>query len=454
MMRKAKVISFLMAMIMVLGMGCVFAEENRLLIAPNPMVNDDSIKVLLNDQMIDFTDDNGNKVEPQIINSRTMVPMRRIFEVFGAEVEWNGELREVTAKTAEKTLKLTIDNPIASVATGEETESITLDAAPTIIDGRTLVPVRFIAESLDLKVGWDQEQRTVIILDTSFVLEKIEKDAPVLYEILTMELDDNTVESAEASLSATGDVKYTNSNDKSSNTNLKLTINGKVKENPEAAAIDLDIKTTGKGTLLDSIKEAKLEKATLNFIADKENMIAYIKSNLLESSEIGKNWAAISFADAVGKIDLNTTSELNIQEVIDEVFNNIPLTTDTYYQLEEVLNFICKLFGEDYLKVTGRTTKTYTYEITLDELLGIFGVEKEQLMANNVQINDVDLTLKVTVKVEDNITSSANIIITGKVKSGNENIEFTLKTDSKLTSKGKTVSITLPKEKDVVSMGL
>ena len=46
---------------------------------------------------------------------------------------------------------------------GEETE-IKLDSAPTIVNGRTLVPVRFIAESLEKKVGWDAENKTVIII--------------------------------------------------------------------------------------------------------------------------------------------------------------------------------------------------------------------------------------------------------------------------------------------------
>ena len=41
------------------------------------------------DYTIDFTDSNGNKVNAQIINSRTMVPLRKIFEVLGCEINWD-----------------------------------------------------------------------------------------------------------------------------------------------------------------------------------------------------------------------------------------------------------------------------------------------------------------------------------------------------------------------------
>ena len=58
-----------------------------------PVFAGSDILVQLNGELIDFTDSNGLKVEPQIVNDRTMVPMRKIFEVLGAEVQWEGETR-------------------------------------------------------------------------------------------------------------------------------------------------------------------------------------------------------------------------------------------------------------------------------------------------------------------------------------------------------------------------
>ena len=76
-MKKTKIIALVLALCTFFSMfSSVFAYdetfENGLLIAPNPMSN--SIKVLMNDSTIDFTDENGNVVEPQIMNNRTMVP--------------------------------------------------------------------------------------------------------------------------------------------------------------------------------------------------------------------------------------------------------------------------------------------------------------------------------------------------------------------------------------------
>ena len=103
-MKNSKIIALVLAMSMLFSMfTTVFAydmttQNDMLLISPNPFA-DDSIKVLVNDQVIDFTDENGNVVEPKIINSRTMVPMRKIFEVFGANVEWEETTQTITATT-------------------------------------------------------------------------------------------------------------------------------------------------------------------------------------------------------------------------------------------------------------------------------------------------------------------------------------------------------------------
>ncbi len=131
-----------------------------------PVFASNIIKVQLNGEYVDFTDANGNKVEPQIINNRTMVPMRKIFEVLGADVEWLPETRSIKSSSDGLEIGLQIDNQIATVTDKNGvTKEIQLDSAPTIVNDRTLVPVRFIAESLDKKVDWDGKNRIVIIKD-------------------------------------------------------------------------------------------------------------------------------------------------------------------------------------------------------------------------------------------------------------------------------------------------
>lgn len=105
----------------------------------------------------------GNKVEfdssPLICRNRTMVPMRKIFEELGADVSWDGETKTITGTKGYKTVKMTVGSRFMYVD-GNRTE---LDAVPIIIGGRTLVPVRAIAEGMGCEVSWNDEIKTVEI---------------------------------------------------------------------------------------------------------------------------------------------------------------------------------------------------------------------------------------------------------------------------------------------------
>lgn len=144
-----------------------------------------NVNVQLNGKNIDFTDNEGNKVEAQIINSRTMVPMRKIFELLGASIEWNGGNRTVLATKDDISIKLQIGNEIAEVIRDGKTEKVKLDSKPVIVNNRTLVPLRFISESLEKQVGWDAQNQTAIIIDYDYFLEKIKSSTPNLYKALT-----------------------------------------------------------------------------------------------------------------------------------------------------------------------------------------------------------------------------------------------------------------------------
>ena len=100
-------------------------------------------------------------VEPKIIDGRTMVPMRKIFEALGADISWDGDgyERKVTAARGSITVELTIGNDTAFI----NEEPIKLDSPAIIENSRTLVPIRFVAESLGCDVSWEAENRRVTI---------------------------------------------------------------------------------------------------------------------------------------------------------------------------------------------------------------------------------------------------------------------------------------------------
>jgi len=108
-------------------------------------------------------------VMPIIENGRTLVPMRGIFEALGAEVAWDDATKTVTGTKADTKITLQIGNTAANVNDKE----VTLDVPAKILDGRTLVPVRFISESLGCEVNWDDATKTVIINSSSKKLAKL-----------------------------------------------------------------------------------------------------------------------------------------------------------------------------------------------------------------------------------------------------------------------------------------
>lgn len=109
-------------------------------------------------------------VPAQIINDRTMVPMRKIFETFGFVVQWIESSRTIISINNNIIIAMGIDSTVMNVtnlaeAPEKQNVTYTLDSPPVIVGDRTLVPVRAIAESLGKDVNWDDLTRTVLITD-------------------------------------------------------------------------------------------------------------------------------------------------------------------------------------------------------------------------------------------------------------------------------------------------
>ncbi|MBP3361968.1 MAG: hypothetical protein J6N52_14010 [Clostridia bacterium] len=96
---------------------------------------------------------------PVIINDRTMVPMRFIFECYGMDVTWDSIGRRAAARKGDTSLIFTVGQKTVSV-NGEETES---DTESMIIADRTYIPLRFLSETLGYSVDWDADNRVISI---------------------------------------------------------------------------------------------------------------------------------------------------------------------------------------------------------------------------------------------------------------------------------------------------
>ena len=97
---------------------------------------------------------------PTLVNGRTLVPLRAIFEALNVTPMWDPSTKTVTAKTDKVDMKLKIGSTNAVV----NGQSVSLDVPGTLVNGRTMVPARFIAETLGAQVDWDANTKTVKIV--------------------------------------------------------------------------------------------------------------------------------------------------------------------------------------------------------------------------------------------------------------------------------------------------
>ncbi len=154
---KKRILSVVMALVLMLsmlpGIGAAAQQD---------------VKVVLFGQMLQFD------VPPQLINGRTMVPLRVIFESIGATVGWDDATQTVTSTKDATTVSLTIGVPSITV----NGNAIALDTAPCVIDGRTLVPARAVSEAFGLKVDWDDISWTVFITEPAAEPTPVPMPAP------------------------------------------------------------------------------------------------------------------------------------------------------------------------------------------------------------------------------------------------------------------------------------
>ena len=98
-------------------------------------------------------------VPAQIIDGRTVVPLRFLGEALGAEVEWDGINRQISYIAGDRRIVLTVGQKTVLA----DDRMVEIDTAPLIIRDRTMVPVRFVSQWLGALVKWDAGARRVEI---------------------------------------------------------------------------------------------------------------------------------------------------------------------------------------------------------------------------------------------------------------------------------------------------
>src|SRR5690554_3906301 len=111
------------------------------------------ISVMVDGSILDLT------VRPMIINNRTVLPLRGLFEALNAKVDWASETKIITVTKEDIIIVLQIDNHYVNV----NGEIKYIDVPAVIYGGSTFVPARFISETLGGTVEWVASERLVKI---------------------------------------------------------------------------------------------------------------------------------------------------------------------------------------------------------------------------------------------------------------------------------------------------
>lgn len=124
---------------------------------------------------------------PQIINGRTLVPVRAVIENMGGSAQWDSSTQTSTLNYNNNVIKLTVGSTNAYF-NGEEH---ILDTAPAIINGRTMLPIRFITESFGFDTLWENDSQTVVIKKS--IETAVEKTSEPVTEVTSV---DNSADKA------------------------------------------------------------------------------------------------------------------------------------------------------------------------------------------------------------------------------------------------------------------
>jgi len=118
----------------------------------------DNIQVIVNGTPVVFRNQ-----QPVMSGDRVLIPLRGVLQEMGAIVDWNPEGQVVTAHKGHTTVRLQIDQKTASV----DGQPVQMDVPAQILNNSTLVPLRFVSESLGADVHWNSNNYTVMINSTN-----------------------------------------------------------------------------------------------------------------------------------------------------------------------------------------------------------------------------------------------------------------------------------------------
>ncbi|NLP31407.1 MAG: copper amine oxidase N-terminal domain-containing protein [Clostridiales bacterium] len=373
--------------------------------------DDTGIRVQYNGQYIEFTD-----AHPKLINGRTMVPFRQIFETMGAEVQYdNGK---VTTVKDDIEISFVIGGKELFITEDGETKTSNMDVAPFLDTKlkRTYVPVRFIAESMGYKVGWDNEEEVAIIIDFSEIFSNVEEDFSILAKLMTSNIDMTKPYEATGSF----DMAYT-INALPFVEGMSFSINGELEGIQQGNSADLTIDLSI-DTALPDLSEEEMQE--MEGVLD---LLKNIKIQTKLDGESGDMFMNSELFSIVLGVDNNTWIKMNICDIYNQMGMDIrPFINAKDLKISDMLELVFALIEVDISTYEG-IVKGY------DELKSIVGDEcfdRKVERGNTIYSLDIDKVLdqefeaELTIVEKDDSLISYDVNISGSIENNSLVLEM------------------------------
>lgn len=407
--RRLKMLALALAMVTLAACGSALAAESddMVIAPPTPQV----ISVQLNGEALAFTD-----AVPTATDGRTFLPFRAVFEAMGAEVAYDADAKAVSASRDGTTVVMTLDSVLATVTKDDVGTELTMDVAPYAADNRTYVPVRFAAQAFGCAVGWDQDDQTVILVDTQKLLDTALAQREFTYLKKYMDYSEQFQQGiwdvdakfdAAVTMMGAGPLTLTGTMEGTTAEGTQMAATMNMKMDMQALMEDM-AKLSGKPLTLTDEDQAVLDAMKnggidLDVRADMAEGLMYmaLSGSALETLELpADTWYSLDLAAQYNQLGLDYTTlmgaakTMDLSDLLELSLSSVALNDkDTDYALVSALvDGVAKtLCDEAFVKDGSNYTATYTLDDADAQMTCLF-----TLIMDADKVVGYDISMKVT----------------------------------------------------------
>ena len=385
---------------------------------------------------------------PKNVNGRIMVPYRAIFESLGATVDYDVNTKVISGSNDNLTLSMKNGDKNISVVYADGTSEVkTMDVAPYISNGRTFVPTRFVSEVMGYSVGWDSDNKTVVIIDTDAITAGAKEDFSLLAKVQELNGSMDQAYEIDGSLNMTADISDALTGTESPAGQPDLSLTGTIGGYVEGSNVDMNMKLSmdADGEKVDSDIQVKF---------DGEAGDMYMKGTGITEEQQWMKFNVYDMMDQSG-LDLRAlmnskTSYADMDKLLSEALAaaSDSYTVDSYEELNASYEVIKSMFGDDAFVKSGNK---YTAEFDLEKIASAVSAGTGMDFSDAMEeggLGDAELTGKLVITT-DSAGKAVGCDAEIRLASKEEGIEMVI--SAKSTKLSADVSLDMSME-DVFSM--